>query len=182
MKPDLNKGQLIKWNDDRGFGFIKPSEGSKEVFLHISAVKTTRRRPKVGDTIFYELTTGTDGRISASGVSIQGVVSHPSTPQKIKTVTSKQKIRKRGLLETALGIGFFAAIVLFQMQFSSNYSPSPITSITKPGCVIKGKRLFENSRNITFSKVKVLKNGGFQLQVLLLVTKNGEYYTFSNRL
>jgi len=138
MKPDLNKGQLIKWNDDRGFGFIKPSEGSKEVFLHISAVKTTRRRPKVGDTIFYELTTGTDGRISASGVSIQGVVSHPSTPQKIKTVTSKQKIRKRGLLETALGIGFFAAIVLFQMQFSSNYSPSPITSITKPGCVIKG--------------------------------------------
>ncbi len=138
MKSGLNKGQLIKWNDDRGFGFIKPSEGSKEVFLHISAVKTTGRRPKVGDTIFYELTTGTDGKISASGVSIQGVVSHSSTPQKIKTVTSKQKNRKRGLLETALGIGFLAAIVLFQMQFSSNRSPPPITSITKPGCVIKG--------------------------------------------
>jgi len=132
MKSGLNKGQLIKWNDDRGFGFIKPSEGSKEVFLHISAVKTTGRRPKVGDTIFYELTTGTDGKISASGVSIQGVVSHSSTPQKIKTVTSKQKNRKRGLLETALGIGFLAAIVLFQMQFSSNRSPPPITSITKP--------------------------------------------------
>lgn len=100
--------------------------------MHISAVKTTGRRPKVGDTIFYELTTGTDGKISASGVSIQGVVSHSSTPQKIKTVTSKQKNRKRGLLETALGIGFLAAIVLFQMQFSSNRSPPPITSITKP--------------------------------------------------
>ncbi|NJN90727.1 MAG: cold shock domain-containing protein, partial [Leptolyngbyaceae cyanobacterium SL_5_14] len=69
MKPGLNKGQLVKWNDDRGFGFIKPSESSREVFLHISAIKTTGRRPKVGDTIFYELVTEADGKIRASGAS-----------------------------------------------------------------------------------------------------------------
>ncbi|NJL23611.1 MAG: cold shock domain-containing protein [Leptolyngbyaceae cyanobacterium SM1_3_5] len=39
MKPISRKGKLSKWNDDRGFGFISPSDGSKAVFLHISALK-----------------------------------------------------------------------------------------------------------------------------------------------
>ncbi len=138
MNPGLNKGELIKWNDDRGFGFIQPSEGAKEVFLHISAVKTLGRRPKVGDIIFYELVTGTDGKNRASSASIQGVVSQSSTTRTIKTATVKQKIKKRGLLETIFGTGILATIVLFQMQFSPSRSPTPIAAITKPGCVVKG--------------------------------------------
>lgn len=138
MKPGLNKGQLVKWNDDRGFGFIKPNESGKEVFLHISAIKTTGRRPKVGDTIFYELVTEADGKIRASGALIQGVVSQSSTLQKVKTAPDKQKSKKRGLRETILGIGVLASIVLIQMQCSPSRAPAPITSITKPGCVVKG--------------------------------------------
>lgn len=138
MKPGLHKGQLVKWNDDRGFGFIKPSESGKEVFLHISAIKTTGRRPKVGDTIFYELVTEGNGKIRASGASIQGVVSQSSTLRKAKTAPDKQKIKKRGLRETILGIGVLVGIVLVQMQCSPSRSPTPITSITKPSCVVKG--------------------------------------------
>jgi cold shock CspA family protein len=135
MKPSLNRGQLVKWDDDRGFGFIKPSESGKEVFLHISAIKITGRRPKVGDTIFYEVVTEADGKIHASGASIQGVMSQASTLQKAKASRNKQKSKKRGLSETILGIGGLASIVLVQMQCSSSRSP---ISITKPGCVVKG--------------------------------------------
>ncbi|WP_319423350.1 cold shock domain-containing protein [Pleurocapsa sp. FMAR1] len=39
MKPVLNKGELITWKDDRGFGFIKPNGGGKKVCLHISQLK-----------------------------------------------------------------------------------------------------------------------------------------------
>jgi cold shock CspA family protein len=138
MKPVLNKGQLVKWNDDRGFGFIKPSKDTKEVFLHISAVKTTDRRPKVGDTIFYELTTDTNGKIRASGASIQGVLAQSSTTKKLKTAPAQQKIKKRRLLETVLGLGVLATVTLFQMQFSPSRSPTPIDSIAKPGCLVKG--------------------------------------------
>jgi cold shock CspA family protein len=138
MKSGLNKGQLIKWNDDRGFGFIKPSEGGKEVFLHISAVKTKDRRPTVGDTIFYQLSHGTDGKIRASSASIQGVVSRFSTTQSINPASAKQKRKKRELLKTILGIGAVATIGLFVIKFSPSLFPTPITLITKPGCVVKG--------------------------------------------
>ena len=29
-------GTLTKWNDDRGFGFITPAKGDRDIFVHIS--------------------------------------------------------------------------------------------------------------------------------------------------
>ena len=45
MEPFLNKGKLIEWKDDRGFGFIKSDDGDKQVFLHISVLNRAGRRP-----------------------------------------------------------------------------------------------------------------------------------------
>ncbi|HEY9836376.1 MAG TPA: cold shock domain-containing protein, partial [Vampirovibrionales bacterium] len=75
MKPVTSKGQLKTWKDDRGFGFITPDEGGKEVFLHISALKNASRRPRVGDTILYQRVTAKDGKAQAAQASIQGVAS-----------------------------------------------------------------------------------------------------------
>ncbi len=136
----MHKGQLVTWKDDRGFGFIKPDDGRKEVFLHISALKGAGRRPKVGDTIFYNLVTEADGKVRASKASIHGVAPRPSP--------TKQKVKKRGLLETVIGIGVIAAIALFTMKFSPSRSPSPITSLTKPGCTIKGNISIDTGNKI----------------------------------
>lgn len=85
MEPKLSKGTLTTWKDDRGFGFIKPENGGKEVFLHISALKGLSRRPKVGDIILYERLTEPNGKVRAAKASIQGVASRPfSTKQKPK--------------------------------------------------------------------------------------------------
>lgn len=126
----MDKGQLTTWKDDRGFGFIKPDDGSKEVFLHISAVKGVGRRPQVGDTILYDRVTQADGKVRASKASIQGVAS-PSLP-------TQQKKKKHGIVKTLIRIGGISAIVLLAMQFARSRSPSLTTAIAKPGCTIKG--------------------------------------------
>ncbi|NEQ83080.1 MAG: cold shock domain-containing protein, partial [Moorea sp. SIO2I5] len=116
MKPVLHQGKLITWKDDRGFGFIKPNDGGKDVFLHISALKGASRRPKVGDRILYEQVTELDGKIRAARASIQGVAPRP--------FPTKRKPRKRNLLETVLGVVILAAMALFTIQFSRSRSPS----------------------------------------------------------
>jgi uncharacterized membrane protein YsdA (DUF1294 family)/cold shock CspA family protein len=72
MEPSLRRGQLTKWKDDRGFGFIQPVDGSQEVFLHISSLKDVTRRPQIGDTIYYHVLTDKNGKISACNAFILG--------------------------------------------------------------------------------------------------------------
>ncbi|MEM7530172.1 MAG: cold-shock protein [Pseudomonadota bacterium] len=61
----------VKWfNTTKGYGFIQPSEGGKDVFLHISAIERAGlEAPKDGQEVQYELEQGRDGRSSASNVS-----------------------------------------------------------------------------------------------------------------
>ncbi|MDD5036558.1 MAG: DUF1294 domain-containing protein [Methylococcaceae bacterium] len=55
---ELCKGNLVLWNDEKGFGFVRPESGEKDFFLHISAITNYRkglsRRPAVGDVVHYQ--------------------------------------------------------------------------------------------------------------------------------
>ncbi len=61
----------VKWfNAAKGFGFIQPEDGSKDVFLHVSAVESAGlQSPDDGQKIQYELESGRDGRSSAGSIS-----------------------------------------------------------------------------------------------------------------
>jgi cold shock CspA family protein len=44
--PDKERGVLTKWDDAKGFGFIKPSNSAgTEIFIHISEIRRMSRRP-----------------------------------------------------------------------------------------------------------------------------------------
>ena len=60
----------VKWfNAGKGFGFIEPDDGSKDVFLHISAVESAGlQSPNDGQKVEYELESGRDGRSSAGSL------------------------------------------------------------------------------------------------------------------
>ena len=60
----------VKWfNANKGFGFIAPDEGDKDVFLHVSAVESAGlQSPADGQKVEYELESGRDGKTSAGSL------------------------------------------------------------------------------------------------------------------
>lgn len=77
---DLRQSGIIKtWDDDKGFGFIEISGRRKDVFFHISAVETDRRRPKEGDEVIYILEEGSEKKPKAEAVWLRGEPVPPET-------------------------------------------------------------------------------------------------------
>ncbi len=72
MTKKMVKGVLKTWKEDRGFGFIKPDDGGKDIFMHISAIKGASRRPITGDVIYYQITKDNRGKFKAINAQIEG--------------------------------------------------------------------------------------------------------------
>jgi cold shock protein len=73
MAKTVYKGVLKTWKDDRGFGFIQPDNGDKDIFVHISSLKGMARRPNRGDVLYYQVAQDTGGKLKAVDVRIDGV-------------------------------------------------------------------------------------------------------------
>jgi len=58
-------GTLRTWNDDKGFGFIAPTHGGRELFVHISAFPRDGTRPTLGESLNYEVGQGQGGKPQA---------------------------------------------------------------------------------------------------------------------
>jgi cold shock protein len=62
----------VKWfNATKGFGFIQPDGGSRDVFVHISALERAGLRSlDDGQKVTFDLETGRDGRESATNLAL----------------------------------------------------------------------------------------------------------------
>ncbi len=62
----------VKWfNPAKGFGFIEPEDGSKDAFVHISAVERAGLSSlREGQKVSYELQPGQNGKSSAENLSV----------------------------------------------------------------------------------------------------------------
>lgn len=62
----------VKWFDPaKGFGFIEPEDGSKDAFVHISAVERAGLSSlREGQKVSYELQAGQNGKSSAENLSV----------------------------------------------------------------------------------------------------------------
>lgn len=62
----------VKWfNATKGFGFIAPDDGGKDVFVHISAVERAGLTGLADNQkISFEMQAGRDGRSSASDLQL----------------------------------------------------------------------------------------------------------------
>lgn len=73
-------GKITRWNDEKGYGFITPSSGAKEVFFHINAFRGHGVRPAVDQRVTFVFSTDKSGRPCAVRVAFAG----QSVPGEIK--------------------------------------------------------------------------------------------------
>ena len=61
----------VKWfNATKGYGFIQPDDGSKDVFVHISAVERSNLGSlREGQRVNFDLERGQQGKTSAANLS-----------------------------------------------------------------------------------------------------------------
>ncbi|MGZ8189640.1 MAG: cold shock domain-containing protein [Methylococcaceae bacterium] len=109
MTKTKSKGVLKTWKEDRGFGFIRPDDGGKDVFIHISALKGISRRPVAGDVMYYQIGKDSRGKFKAINVQIEGVSAENG---KTDAVQGKQ-IDKKWLVLIAAGLLIILAAFIY---------------------------------------------------------------------
>ncbi|HSF63581.1 MAG TPA: cold-shock protein [Paracoccaceae bacterium] len=62
----------VKWfNATKGFGFIAPANGNKDVFVHVSAMERAGIRQLAdGQAVTFDIESGRDGRESAVNLAL----------------------------------------------------------------------------------------------------------------
>lgn len=109
MTKRMVKGVLKTWKEDRGFGFIKPDDGGKDIFIHISALKGVRRRPITGDVIYYQITKDNRGKYKAINAQIEGVSIAENKAGDLLKISSS----KKWTIAMAVGLLIIIAIAVF---------------------------------------------------------------------
>ncbi|SET21603.1 cold-shock protein [Oceanicella actignis] len=65
----MAKGTVKWFNSEKGYGFIQPDDGGKDVFVHITAVQAAGLDGlNEGQSLDFEMVPGRDGRMSAGNL------------------------------------------------------------------------------------------------------------------
>lgn len=118
MSGGLRRGKLVRWNDDRGFGFIQPVDGSQDIFLHISDIQDATRRPQNNDIICYVVTTQTDGKRRAKNAFILGARRKPKSTQQNHALNAA--IPPRFPLLEVMGLSILPTLGSLHLAWATN--------------------------------------------------------------
>ncbi|HSP84225.1 MAG TPA: cold shock and DUF1294 domain-containing protein [Psychrobacter sp.] len=114
------QGRVIKWQDDKGFGFIE-TEAGESVFFHVSEFKA-QRRPAIGEEVVFTVGYDNQRRLQAKEVQELSFVQQ-------KMAQKNKQIRQRNHKRSAqvdfeagqkkrlfLGVGFYGVLILLAVM------------------------------------------------------------------
>lgn len=104
------EGTLSKWNDERGFGFITPTQGGQEIFVHVSAFPKDGVRPTIGEKLSFEIETDSQGKKRAKNLLC------PARRAAVRTARQATRSRREerpGLLGRAIPLLVLAGLAFY---------------------------------------------------------------------
>jgi cold shock CspA family protein len=96
------RGKLKNWNAGKGYGFIRPDDGGKDVFVHIKDIGATARPPRQGDVIQYQVMSDGTGRARAGDIEIEGL---PRLPRQRMPTRAPRNAGRHGGRQSRVGWG-----------------------------------------------------------------------------
>ena len=81
------KGKITSWNDDKGYGFITPLAGGKQIFIHVSALSNRNRRPELNEVVTFAVSKDKQGRPCAVNATLAGDKLIKKAPRKSSKTT-----------------------------------------------------------------------------------------------
>ena len=64
------EGTIKSWNEERAFGFIEPTQGGQEIFVHLSAFPARSGRPNLHQRVSFEVGLNAEGKKRAKNVQL----------------------------------------------------------------------------------------------------------------
>ncbi|HSE25295.1 MAG TPA: cold shock and DUF1294 domain-containing protein [Pyrinomonadaceae bacterium] len=133
------QGRITKWNDERGFGFITSSEGGDTVFVHISSMRHSDRRPSVNESVSYTLGFDSHGRPQANDV--QFMVVRNSGPRMNQNLRAGVAVPITFALSFIIALIFLAVFGLLELSVVVLFYGA---SIITYACYARDKRAAQN--------------------------------------
>lgn len=121
---EKHQGYVVKFDAERGFGFIKFKEFDKELFFHIKGFKANRN-PVIGEQVLFDIKPDKQGRPVA--VNVQEALFVAKKQQEREQRKQKQQAhkahqarqeQKHGTLNLLCGfaVGYFVLIVIMSLM------------------------------------------------------------------
>jgi len=127
-----SKGKITFWKGNKGYGFITPDSGAKQVFVHINAFADKNQRPQINQLVSFSLSTDKQGRPCAVNVTRPG----EQAPKMIKGGNSSWSFKSVALLVVVIIIAAALAYSKYEKSRSGPVLPfkasKPSPSISKP--------------------------------------------------
>lgn len=121
-------GTLVKWNEERGFGFIAVGQAGAEVFVHVSAFPRDGVRPQVGEMVSFELVPGDGGRQKAIKVQRPGAARPVARPARQPAGREPLLSNRQGIAASLAALLLLAGLGVLVMVMFRREEPAPVAA------------------------------------------------------